>query len=175
MKANRIGLLSAAALAGLVCMGSVGNANAYFTTYVTAKGGYSVSWYHEEEMHEEFTNWCKYITIASKEGSIPVFVRAKAFAGSTYTLSYEGSGWTYNQADGYYYYDTPLSGGATTNELLVHIDDIPVTPKTETNFNVVVVYETIPATYDDSGNATDPMTADWSQTLTSSAQEEAVQ
>ncbi|MDE7247058.1 MAG: hypothetical protein K2N43_04150, partial [Lachnospiraceae bacterium] len=104
MKAKRMNIISAVLAVGLVCISSVQNANAYFTTYVTAKGGYEVSWKHKEDIHEEFRDWSKYVTITSEAGSVPVYVRVKAFAGSSYELDYEGTGWTYNSADGYYYY-----------------------------------------------------------------------
>ena len=156
MKAKRMNIISAALAVGLVCISSVHNANAYFTTYVTAKGGYEVSWKHREHINEEFRDWSKYITITSEEGSVPVYVRVKAFAGSTYQLVYEGNQWTYK--DGYYYYNSPLPGGGTTEVLRVGIDNIPVNLKDGMNFNVVVVYETIPAHY-----GVDPGDADWTQ------------
>ncbi len=74
--------------AALLCVSQVGNANAYFTTYVKAKGGYPVSWEHHENINESFNDWSKYVSITSKEGSVPVYVRVKAFAGSKYTLEY---------------------------------------------------------------------------------------
>lgn len=53
--------------AALVCMSNVKDANAFFTTYVTAKGGYEVSYMRETHMEEQFENWNKYVTITSKE------------------------------------------------------------------------------------------------------------
>ena len=160
MKAKRMNIISAALAVGLVCISSVQNANAYFTTYVSAKGGYEVSWKHKEDIHEEFKDWSKYVTITSEAGSVPVYVRVKAFAGSTYQLVYEGDKWTYK--DGYYYYNSELPGGGTTEALRVGIDNIPVNPKDGMNFNVVVVYETIPVQY-----GVNPWDADWTQRKTS--------
>ena len=94
MRAKRMNIISAALAVGLVCISSVQNANAYFTTYVTAKGGYEVSWEHHEKITEEFVDWNKYVTITSEEGSIPVYVRVKAFAGSSYQLMKEPDGHT---------------------------------------------------------------------------------
>lgn len=146
----------------------VRNANAYFTTYVTAKGGYEVSWRHQEEIHEEVKDFKKYVSISSKEDSIPVYVRARAFAGSTYSLTYSGDGWEYNETDGYYYYKEPLKGGETTSVLLVSIDQIPINPQDGENFNVIVIYESLPVQYDEDGNMIAPKDADWTQTITSS-------
>ena len=156
MKAKRMNIISAVLAVGLVCISSVHSANAYFTTYVTAKGGYEVSWKHREHINENFSEWKKSVTITSEEGSVPVYVRVKAFAGSTYQLTYEGSQWT--EKDGYYYYNSPLQGGGTTDVLDVGIKNIPENLKDGMNFNVVVVYETIPVQY-----GVNPWDADWTQ------------
>lgn len=160
-------IISAALAVGLVCISSVQNANAYFTTHVTAKGGYEVSWRHREEITEKFVDWNKYITITSEDGSVPVYVRVKAFAGNSYQLVYEGTGWTYNNADGYCYYDSVLQGGGTATGLRVGINNVPVNPKEGMDFNVVVVYETIPVQYGTDGSMVGPEQADWTQRKTS--------
>ena len=121
-----------------------------------------VSWKHQEHIEEKFENWSKYVTITSEAGSVPVYVRVKAFAGSTYELKYEGTEWTYKDADGYWYYNSVLQGGGTTEVLRVGIDNIPVNLKEGMNFNVVVVYETIPVQY-----GVNPWDADWTQSKTS--------
>lgn len=167
MRAKRMNIISAVLAVGLVCISSVQNANAYFTTYVTAKGGYEVSWKHREDINEEFRDWSKYITITSEAGSVPVYVRVKAFAGSTYGLVYEGDGWTYSSADGYCYYNSVLQGGGTAAGLRVGIDNVPVNPKDGMDFNVVVVYETIPVQYGADGSMIAPQDADWTQRKTS--------
>lgn len=154
-------ILPGVLLAFLICKSSVQNANAYFTTYVTAKGGYQVSWSHREEIKEEYRDWSKYITIISKEGSVPVYVRVKAFAGQEYTLVYEGNDWEYNDKDGYCYYKGILQGGESVTGLRVGIDNIPLNPKDGSEFNVVVIYETIPVTYTEDGSIISPMDADW--------------
>lgn len=174
MRTKWIKTIPALALAGLVCASDVGSANAYFTTYVTAEGGYTVSWEHREELHEEFHDWNKLVTVSSKEGSVPVFVRVKAYSGSTYALTYTGSDWT-DGGDGYWYYKTPLAGGETTTGLNIAISNIPTTATEGTNFNVVVVYETIPATYNTDGSAQDPAAQDWSETLTSDSESDTVE
>lgn len=147
--------------AALLCVSQVGNANAYFTTYVKAKGGYPVSWEHHENINESFNDWSKYVSITSKEGSVPVYVRVKAFAGSKYTLEYFGDDWTYNPLDDYFYYKYQLEGGQTTSTLRIGISNIPANVQEGLNFNVVVVYETIPVQVNESGEALSPIDADW--------------
>lgn len=169
MKTKITNIISAALAVGLVCISSVQNANAYFTTYVTARGGYEVSWKHRETITEEFVDWNKYVTITSEDDSIPVYVRVKAFAGNSYQLVYEGTGWTYNNADGYCYYDSVLQGGGTATGLRVGINNVPVNPKEGMDFNVVVVYETIPVQYEEDGSIVRPENADWAQRKTSQA------
>lgn len=161
--------------AGLICFSNVKSANAFFTTYVTAKGGYEVNYMRETKIEEQFENWNKYVTITNKEGSIPVYVRVKAFCGELYTLSYSGEDWKYVEADGYYYYEKPLYGGETTKALRVFIDNIPVKPEEEQNFNVVVIYETIPVQYDEQNELVSPEIADWSETLSSVNEVESVE
>ena len=158
-------ILPAIIAVGFVCISSVSNANAYFTTYVTAKGGYAINWKHEEHIDESFEDWNKYVTITSKPESIPVFVRVKAFSGSTYSLSYSGNEWTEN--GGYYYYNNVLNGGETTSALRVFIDNIPTNPQKKENFNVVVIYETIPAQFDEEGKFISPVLADWTKEIAS--------
>lgn len=149
----------------LILFGKLEDANAYFTTYVTAKGGYDVNFGHEEKIEEEFVDWNKYVKISSKEGSIPVYVRVKAFAGSTYRLEFSGNDWFYSEKDGFYYYRNALEGGQTTSALCIGIRQIPVNPEVKDNFNVVVVYETMPIQYDENGNMADPAFLDWSKIL----------
>ena len=146
---------------GCVAMSQIGSANAYFTTYVTARGGYDVSWEHKEKIDEEFHDWTKYVTISSREDSVPVFVRAKALSGTTYNLEVTGNNWKKGN-DGYYYYTKALPGGGSTEQLLVKISNIPTNPEVNDNFNVAVVYESIPATFFTTGEPTDPEQADWS-------------
>lgn len=162
-------LIPALFAVGLICMSQVRSANAFFTTYVTAKGGYEVYYIRDTKLEEEFNNWNKYVKITNKEGSIPVYVRVKAFSGSMYSLLYAGEGWSYSETDGYYYYDQPLYGGETTKALKVFIDNIPVNPEEGDNFNVVVIYETIPIAYNEQNEVILPQNADWSETLTAAS------
>lgn len=134
---------------------------AYFTTYTKAKGGYTIELGNETKITEEFDSWTKKVSISSKEGSQPVYIRVKAFCGSEYELVYsDDSGkWTPGE-DGYYYYSDIVNGGETTNILNVRIENVPKGEevKEPDSFQVVVVYESTPVQYHEDGT---PF-ADWS-------------
>ena len=143
--------------AALLLAGSVtaGNAMAYFTTNAAASGGGQVSLgFTQTEPNETFGERSKHITVANT-GEQDCFVRVKIFAGATYQhgLQIEGSGWTLGEG-GYYHYENVVAPGtATPDELVVTID----TMGSEQDFNVIVVQESTPVLYDESGAAY----ADW--------------
>lgn len=172
-------IIPAVLAAGLVLSASVGSAWAYFTTYVEAQGGYTLSLGDETTIRENFGSWRKSLLVTSDEGSEPVYVRARAFSGELYPVAYsdmdqgkypvkyddkdypynEGGVWTPN-ADGYYYYSNILYGGGHTNVLEVTIQDVPE-DVTEKEFNVVVIYETTPVQYREDGTPYGPEEIDW--------------
>ena len=153
-------LLAALALV-LVLGASIGPISAYFTTYAAAKGGYPIHLGSSTTVYEEFSRWTKHVTVTSEADSQPVYVRARAFWGETYAVTYDGaSGWT-DGGDGFWYYDAILKGGEATAPLDVHIENVPAAVEPGENFNIVVVYETTPVQYDEAGEAY----ADWSITL----------
>lgn len=164
-------------LAGfLILTSGLGTANAYFTTYTQAGGGVALSLGSETYVEETVSGWTKRVKITSEEGSQPVYVRARAFCGNEYNLTYqnkeedgEPAAWIAGQ-DGYWYYnrnDGILWAGETTPELQIVIESAgqeqapPETEKAPENgetFRVVVVYETTPVLYDEQGELKDP---DW--------------
>ena len=157
-------LLASLALV-LVLTAGMGSAWAYFTTYVEAKGGYTIHLGDETKMIEEFQDWTKKVIISSKEGSTPVYVRVKAFCGEEYALQYsDAAGKWQLGADGYYYYQDILAGGLSTSELDILIKNIPMNVEIGTSFNVVVVYECTPVQNDENGNPY----ADWNYILVTS-------
>lgn len=149
----------------LVLGSSIGSAWAYFTTYTSARGGYVMKLGDETEIGEKFSEWTKHVSITSDENSEPVYVRAKAFCGSKYTLVYssENNKWTAGD-DGYYYYSDIVYGGQTTEELLVKIENVPEGEDAD-SFDVVVIYETTPVLYHEDGTPY----ADWSLVLVDAA------
>ena len=157
----------------LIASASIQPAIAYFTTYVRAKGGHTVSIGDTTTIEEEFSEWTKRIIIRNKAGSEPVFIRAKVIYTpllgndeSAFTVT--GNGWSDGE-DGYWYYGskaapTILPGDAdltddkrATTELRVKIEKIPAEPEKGDTFSVTVVYESTPVRYDASGNPY----ADW--------------
>ncbi len=155
MKKRTLLLLALAVI--MVTSVSVPQAAAYFTTYTEAQGGYQVT-IEPATVEERFYNWTKHVSVTNAEDGQPVYVRARAFAGSQFHLQYSGDGWSYNPDDGYYYYADPLGPGESANELLVHIDNIPLDPGDNDSFNVIVVYEYTHVKYDSEDNPY----ADWS-------------
>ncbi len=149
----------------LVLGSSIGSAWAYFTTYTSAKGGYVMKLGDETEIGEKFSEWTKHVSITSDENSEPVYIRAKAFCGSQYTLVYSSANnkWTEGE-DGYYYYSDIVYGGQATEELLVKIENVPEGEDAD-SFDVVVIYETTPVLYHEDGTPY----ADWSLVLTDRA------
>lgn len=139
---------------GAVLTGSIGHSWAYFTTYTQAQGGYSIDLGDQTEVHEDFSAWTKHVSITNSADSQPVYIRAKAFCGSAYDLVYssESGKWTLKEADGYYYYSDMVNGGASTDELLVKIENVPADVTDSAAFHVVVIYESTPVRYDEAGN-----------------------
>lgn len=149
--------LSLAALAMVAVLGAgLGVTWAYFTTYAEAQGGYVLRLGDETRIEETFTNWTKHVSIVSGEGSEPVYVRARAYCGSAYTLAYssESEKWE-DGGDGFWYYMEVLPGGGTAETLDVRIGGIPADEDLSDGdgFNVVVVYESAPVKYGADGNA----------------------
>lgn len=167
---GKIAKRTAAAAAAFVLVAALGTAvgatGAYFTTHAAAKGSIEISLDEKTSVEESFGSWTKHVTISNDvdaAGSRAVFVRAKAFSGTTYPLTYSGdSNWSPND-DGYYYYATPLNPGEKTSVLDVKISGVPESDKANIgdSFNVVVVYETTPVLYDEDGKPY----ADWSTIL----------
>lgn len=158
---SRSAIVAVVLAAVLVLTATVDTTLSYFTTYATAKGTVPVSLKEHTDIIENAYDEFKEVVISNSEDSRAVFVRAKAFSGSGYPLSYEGTGWKFNQADGYYYYDAVLEPGHDTEMLKVTISGIPVDAKDDDSFNVVVVYETTPALYKFENGVNVPY-ADWS-------------
>lgn len=157
------------ALAAMVLSASIGGAWSYFTTYAEAKGGYTISLGDETTVHEDFSNWEKKISISNKEGSQPVYIRVKAFAGDQYKdlLKYsdENNKW-FPGEDGYYYYSDPVAANEATDILTISLRDIKEDiPEVDgKHFNVVVIYESTPVLYQEgSGEPVGYENADWSR------------
>ena len=153
----------AAVVLMLVAGIAVENAMAYFTTYVVAKGGYTVDLgFTRTEIEEEVEYGKKVITLTNT-GDYDCYVRLKALTGDAYkeSLLYSepsGAGkWTPGE-EGYYYYSDIVVPEGVTTELEVKFT-FPE-GKEPTNFNVIIIQECTPVLYDAYGNPY----ADWSVT-----------
>ncbi|MCI8788949.1 MAG: hypothetical protein HFH92_07565 [Lachnospiraceae bacterium] len=155
------GVLALAAVCAVASAG-IGKTWSYFTTYTEAAGGYPIQLGDRTDITEDFTEWTKHVTIANEPGSEPVYIRAKAFCGSQYTITYSGEGWTWNEEDGYYYYNYAVEGGKSTESLNLKIDGIPEDLE---RFNVVVIYESTPVKYHEDGSAYTVEETDWDEIL----------
>ena len=145
----------------LIFSASVSSAMAYFTGYTQIDGRRKIEFKGPPELHEDFKDWVKDVTITNTKGQ-DIFVRARAFKGDDITLEYDpGAGWSYNSGDGWWYYEPALAAGETTSVLLITIKDIPADVEDGANFNVAVVFEATPVQYNEDGSTF----ADWSLKL----------
>lgn len=152
----------------MVLSAGIGEAWAYFTTYAKAEGGYIMKLDYDTEIEEEFSDWTKKITISNKSGSLPVYIRVKAFCGGEYKLVYsDASGKWSLKTDGYWYYSDIVYGGGSTEPLSVKIEHVPTEAADSAEFNVVVIYESTLVRYDKNGSPY----ADWTTKLDSVREE----
>ncbi|MBO6164298.1 MAG: hypothetical protein J6N77_04525 [Lachnospiraceae bacterium] len=167
-------VLIAALAITLVAGAGIGTAWAYFTTYATMKGGVTLALGDTTEIKEKVTGAEKTVVISADSKSQPVYVRVKAFCGDAYSLVFtpqtEGEKtWTKGEDD-YYNYSVPVGANEATTELNISIrgadgEPVKVTEDTKVGdgFNVVVIYETVPVTYNEDGS---PKPADWTSKVT---------
>lgn len=153
--------LALALLALAMVLGAgIGTAMGYFTAYTEARGAVPLRLGGAgggTSMQEDVSAWTKRITVTNDAGAVPVYIRARAFCGSAYTLTYDWDAGWYDGGDGYYYFSEILSGGASTAQLRVKIGNIPEQAEQGDSFDVVVVYESTPVLYGEGGEAY----ADW--------------
>lgn len=166
LKLNKRPVILAAAALGLTATLTVGSAMAYFTTYSEAKGSVELNiGFTETEINETVDGEGKHIVI-SNIGDYDCFVRVRAF--STLELGYAASGDWRDGGDGYWYYDSVLPSGGSTEELLVTFEYPKNTEQDKVEeFNIIVIQECTPVVYDENGS---PI-ADWNQVITSDGTE----
>ena len=135
---------AAALLAGAAALPE---AMAYFTTYVSAAGGYRVTLGSYTEIQEDVSDMTKHIVIQNT-GETECYVRVKVFGGSLYELSYEaGESWTQGE-DGYWYYQQIVPAGGQTSQLNA---SITVPENSTETFQIVVIQECTPVLYRENG------------------------
>lgn len=145
-----------------VLMSSIGTAVAYFTTFVTAKGGYVIHVANQSEIEEIYDKGTKTLSIKNtgEKGKYPIFVRARAFAGDDYILTpgadNEGK-WNLSPDaslnTNYWYYTEVLYGQDSTTEMSIEIKyaDSKKEWKDGNERNIIVVYESTPAIFTSTG------------------------
>ena len=161
---KRKSILTAILALALLAAVAIEPAVAYFTASATNTGAVTIDVGNRTKIDEpDVVDWVKHIVVTAKDDSVPVYVRARAYSGSTYPLEYvvpEGSKWTEGD-DGWWYYEDILNAGESTEEeFLVQITNVPKDAVDGNTFNVSVVSEDVPVLYDEDGNPY----ADWTLT-----------
>ena len=136
----------------LIACAMVQPALAYFTANTQADGKIPLNFGYKTEIEEDVEDFVKTVRIKNTgeaDKADPIWVRARAFAGTTYPLVPTVEEPWYAGTDGWYYYRTPLMPQATTQGTLsfaiTGIPDKEAEDHDFTQFNVAVVYESITA------------------------------
>lgn len=159
MKSSRIGKTALiAAAVTLTASLSVGSALAYFTTYCTAEGSYTLDMgFPETDIDEDVYENGKNITITNT-GKYDCYVRVMVYAPDKIMKQVEAEeGWTKGEGtDDYWYYTEVLSPKETTS-MIRFTYELPkpgdgTAPDTRPeDINIVVVHECVPVLYDEDG------------------------
>lgn len=159
MKKNkRTMFLAVTALVLTISIG-IGSAMAYFTTYVTAKGGVSIDLGFTQTFPEENVIDGKKEIIITNTGDYDCYVRLKAFTGDAYKKSIVYSEPENNENwipgdDGYYYYRAVVPAKGSTSQIKVGFAFPTEKPA---DFNVIIIQECTPVLYKADGTPY----ADW--------------
>ena len=162
---NRIAVLLAAVL---MLTASIGLTVAYFTDYYQASGNAKLSLTTDTQIFEGTSDTEKNVYVKNT-GETNMMVRVKFFGPEQMVVDTEVNGWTYD-ADGWFYYNTPLEPGAETadkiNAKIVikaeGMSDEDVAKKIAElgdTLQIAVVHEAVIEAYDDNGKLILP--ADW--------------
>lgn len=144
---------------------SVGTAWSYFTDSTTAEGSVTLNLEPDTTITEENGPGTKTIRIRNTGQVVPVWVRARVYAAKELGANAAGDNWA-GQIDDWYQFGTPVAPGAQTEPLNVSFTlkrpydpaDNPEGAHDGDEQNIVVVYESVPVSYDASGNA---LPANW--------------
>lgn len=133
---------------------------AYFTTYTQVKGSVPVALKEGIIFLEQNIGGNKRISVTANADSDPIFVRVRAYASEEIMdrldYVYDRNEWTMTN-DGWYEYSSVLRANETAS-LDIEIDKINITMS---QFNVIVVYEYIPALSDGQGGYIKDWDAGW--------------
>ena len=147
------------ALAAVLVLGAAAtNSSSYFTTYVTARGGYPLALHDVQvDVDDTMDGNTKQITVRNVTDE-PCYVRVRVIQSSAVetAIKYGGAGWS-DGGDGYWYYDAILPGRGAA-ELLEATITLPESSTEKpipegTTFNVTVIAECTKVLYDADGSA----------------------
>ena len=163
-------LLASVAVALVMAMG-IAPAWADFTDSSTVTGAMKVNVTPSTDIREWYQEGVKHVVVSNADdASTAVFVRARVFASGALSTTVSGASWSGPDGEGWYVYGDAVDPGKETTSLDIAIKFPPVKSATEPtgavvgdNYNVVVVYEAIPAQY----NADGTPIYDWSFILDS--------
>ena len=116
-------------------------AYAYFTDYEEAKGGAKINLKGQTVLTEPEADSSHKVIQVQNTGETDVIVRVQVF-GEGLSYPEQQDGWTDGE-DGFWYYDSILKRGESTNTLTVNIDNT-----SGHDFDVVVVHESARVVYD---------------------------
>lgn len=144
----------------LTFMISIPKTLAYFTTYTKAKGTAPVMLREVVEFKEENIGGNKRVVIRANKDSDPIYVRIRAYASSEIEdlmrYVFEDGEWKMT-SDGWYEYQKVLMAGDEAG-MDIEIEKVNIELA---QFNVIVVYEYIPAISDGKGGYVKDWTANW--------------
>ena len=129
---------------------SVPSAMSYFSTYTETLGTKELHFIYSSEFNESVDGNKKIITIKADADSEPIFVRVKYFAPAGVNVSPIDDTVFWQERNGYYYYYQPIAGGEETKSLVLAINITGDHEEGDVE-HVIVIYEAIPAKYNDNG------------------------
>ena len=156
----------------LIACAVITPAVAYFTANDYASGAIPLYFGRWTEIEEEVKDLTKAVTIKNTGGdkpelADPVWIRAKTYIGDAFKdcMQVSGEGWS-QEADGYWYFATPVQVGDSTSVLNIELVGLPANVDPEfllTQIAVGVVYESTTAYYEEDGVNFQP--AVWGEAL----------
>lgn len=158
--------LTLALLAVVLVLGmGIGTAWSYFTDTTSVEGKLPISITPTTTITEENGPGSKTMRIQNTSQATNVWVRARVYAAKVLGADASGTDWSGEILD-WYEYGEPVAPGAETEPLNVTFtlkrpydpESNPTGAHPGEEYNIVVIYESLPVQYDASGN---PLPANW--------------
>lgn len=140
-------LIAGVLLIALIALTAPMGVQAYFTDYEEAHGGAVLNLEGKTELHETPEDARKVISIENT-GETDVIVRVNIYGDFLGDVEY-GDDWTYDEDSGWYYYNSILTPGSSTSEIIANVDTEAATAAGH-DFDIVVVHESERVSYDGS-------------------------